>query len=42
MNLNTAKTLLVTDRMDWHKPHASWLSNAMYRLRRFHGDAKQP
>ncbi|KPA22169.1 hypothetical protein shim_16160 [Shimia sp. SK013] len=35
MNLNTAKHLLVRDRMDWHKPHANWLAQTMYRLRRF-------
>lgn len=41
MNLYAAKTLLVNDRLDWHKPHARWLTNAMYRLRRYKGTAKR-
>ncbi|CUH52869.1 hypothetical protein [Shimia marina] len=35
MNIHTAKTILVNDRLDWHKPHARWLSNTMYRLKRY-------
>lgn len=35
MNLIAAKTILVNDRMDWHKPHCSWFGQRMYRsLRR--------
>lgn len=32
MTLLTAKSLLVQDRMDWNKPHLSWLSARIYRL----------
>jgi len=32
MNLIAAKTMLVKDRMDWHKPHLNWMSSKMYRF----------
>lgn len=32
MNLNAAKSMLVQDRMDWRKPHVSWLSGKFYRF----------
>ncbi len=34
MTLLTAKTILVRDRMDWHKPHLNWMSNSVYRFLR--------
>ncbi|PSL19613.1 hypothetical protein CLV88_10535 [Shimia abyssi] len=34
MNLHAAKTLLVEDRMDWHKPHVAWFGVRMYRSSR--------
>lgn len=37
MTLAAAKTLLVRDRMDWHKPHLSWLPARVYRLVRLRG-----
>lgn len=32
MNLLSAKSMLVRDRMDWRKPHVPWLSNKFYRF----------
>ncbi|MBB4020555.1 hypothetical protein GGR17_000346 [Confluentimicrobium naphthalenivorans] len=32
MILQAAKTMLVRDRMDWHKPHLSWVPDWNYRL----------
>ena len=37
MTLMTAKTMLVRDRMDWHKPHLSWLPARVYRALRPRG-----
>ena len=34
MNLLTAKTMLVQDRMDWHKPHVNWMPARVYRFLR--------
>ena len=31
MNLYTAHTMLVRDRMDWDKPHLTWLPKRLYR-----------
>ncbi|QEW21774.1 hypothetical protein LA6_003986 [Marinibacterium anthonyi] len=32
MSLLTASQLLTTDRMDWNKPHLSWISANFYRF----------
>jgi hypothetical protein len=29
---NTAKSLLMQDRMDWNRPHLRWFPNRVYRL----------
>ena len=34
MTLLTARTYLVRDRMDWRKPHLSWVPDRLYRLYR--------
>lgn len=31
MNLLAAKSLLMSDRMDWRKPHLHWVANRFYR-----------
>jgi len=31
MLLQTARTIVCQDRMDWHKPHLTWLPNGLYR-----------
>ncbi len=31
MTLVTARSLLLSDRMDWRKPHLNWVSNRLYR-----------
>lgn len=31
MNLLTAQTFLIRDRMDWRKPHLRWMADALYR-----------
>ncbi|ARE41054.1 hypothetical protein RGUI_2913 [Rhodovulum sp. P5] len=31
MNLHTAQSLLLRDRMDWRKPHLKWMSDSFYR-----------
>lgn len=31
MSLLTATQILTTDRMDWNKPHLSWISAKLYR-----------
>jgi hypothetical protein len=31
MNLQTAQALLTQDRMDWRKPHLTWISEKFYR-----------
>ena len=30
MNMHTARTMLVRDRLDWRRPHLNWLSAALY------------
>lgn len=30
MNMNSARALLVRDRLDWRRPHLSWISRALY------------
>ena len=32
MSLQAAKSMLVRDRMDWRKPHVTWLSSKFYRF----------
>jgi len=32
MNLQAAKSVLVRDRMDWNKPHLTWVPEWAYRL----------
>ncbi len=32
MTLDTARSLLVRDRMDWNKPHLNWMPGKLYRL----------
>lgn len=36
MSLLTASKLLTTDRMDWNKPHLSWISAKFYRFYQKH------
>lgn len=31
--IQIARHLLVQDRMDWNRPHASWLTRKFYALR---------
>lgn len=31
MNLVAAKSFLISDRMDWRKPHLNWVSKGFYR-----------
>ena len=31
MNLMTARSFIVQDRMDWRKPHLRWISSRLYR-----------
>lgn len=31
MMLQAAKSMLVKDRMDWHKPHLNWVPEKIYR-----------
>ncbi len=32
MNLHVAQSMLVRDRMDWRKPHLSWVPTRIYRF----------
>lgn len=31
MTLMTARALLITDRMDWNRPHLNWMTEWVYR-----------
>jgi len=31
MTLQTAKSLFLLDRLDWNKPHLSWIPDRFYR-----------
>lgn len=31
MTLIAARNVILSDRMDWRKPHLKWLSNGLYR-----------
>ncbi|TCP22871.1 hypothetical protein EV656_105173 [Rhodovulum adriaticum] len=31
MNLHTAQSMMMHDRLDWNKPHLKWISNRLYR-----------
>ena len=31
MHLELARAMLLSDRMDWRKPHLQWVSSALYR-----------
>lgn len=37
MSLLTAKGMLLKERMDWHKPHLSWVLNNYCRTYRRRG-----
>jgi len=32
MNLRTAQSMLIRDRMDWRKPHLNWVPERIYRF----------
>ena len=36
MSLLTARQMLTVDRMDWNKPHLSWISAKFYRFYQKH------
>ncbi len=32
MNIHTAHSLIIRDRMDWRKPHLRWIPERAYRF----------
>jgi hypothetical protein len=32
MNLQAARSILIQDRMDWRKPHLTWVNDRYYRF----------
>lgn len=41
MSLQAAKSILVQDRMDWNKPHLTWIPEWNYRIFRLVKRAKK-
>ena len=36
MTLNTARYVLVQDRMDWNRPQLSWIPKILYSAKQHH------